>query len=59
MEQEHKVLTWADFDRSIWDLAQRITANSMPHIILYDRPPQPAHQSRALLRASGRRTPTR
>ena len=34
MEQEREVLTWADFDRSIWDLAERVAADGVPDMIL-------------------------
>ena len=34
MEQEREVLTWADFDTSIWDLAERVAADGVPDMIL-------------------------
>ncbi len=27
MEQEREVLGWADFDRAVWDLAERVAAD--------------------------------
>lgn len=34
MEQEREVLTWADFDRSIWDLAEMVARDGVPDMIL-------------------------
>jgi hypothetical protein len=29
MEQEREVLGWADFDRAVWDLAERVAADGV------------------------------
>ncbi len=34
MEQEREVLGWADFDRAVWDLAERVAADGVPDMIL-------------------------
>jgi uncharacterized protein len=34
MEQAREVLTWADFDTSIWHLAERVAADGVPDMIL-------------------------
>ena len=34
MEQEREVLTWADFDTSIWALAEQVARDGVPDMIL-------------------------
>ena len=34
MDDTREVLTWADFDRSVWDLAERIARDGTPDMIL-------------------------
>ncbi len=34
MDDTREVLTWADFDRSVWDLAGRIASDGLPDMIL-------------------------
>ena len=33
MEQPREVLTWSDFDTSVWQLAERIAADGVPDLI--------------------------
>ena len=51
MEQEREVLTWADFDRSIWDLAERVAADGVPDMILSIA--RGGHDNDCMLRSAG------